>query len=98
MATLYEGYTLCGVGPVQNSSNIGILGVEQGRDIDYVLVTDSSRSITVYKVKRVSKYRLSNEKLSHAVLQRVNPGIAPTASYAVNPFCTCYFIRDLLAK
>uniref|UniRef100_A0A8C1S570 Nucleolar protein 11 n=1 Tax=Cyprinus carpio TaxID=7962 RepID=A0A8C1S570_CYPCA len=50
MATLYEGYTLCGVGPVQNSSNIGILGVEQGRDIDYVLVTDSSRSITVYKV------------------------------------------------
>ncbi|XP_016326142.1 nucleolar protein 11-like isoform X3 [Sinocyclocheilus anshuiensis] len=50
MATLYEGYTLCGVGPVQNSSNIGILGVEQGGDIDHVLVTDSSRSITVYKV------------------------------------------------
>uniref|UniRef100_A0A672RBU2 Nucleolar protein 11 n=1 Tax=Sinocyclocheilus grahami TaxID=75366 RepID=A0A672RBU2_SINGR len=50
MATLYEGYTLCGVGPVQNSSNIGILGVEQGGDIDHVLVTDTSRSITVYKV------------------------------------------------
>uniref|UniRef100_A0A672LH24 Nucleolar protein 11-like n=1 Tax=Sinocyclocheilus grahami TaxID=75366 RepID=A0A672LH24_SINGR len=50
MAALYEGYTLCGVGTVQNSSNIGILGVEQGRDIDHVLVTDSSRFITVYKV------------------------------------------------
>uniref|UniRef100_A0A671QBY3 Nucleolar protein 11-like n=1 Tax=Sinocyclocheilus anshuiensis TaxID=1608454 RepID=A0A671QBY3_9TELE len=50
MASLYEGYTLCGVGTVQNSSNIGILGVEQGRDIDHVLVTDSSRFITVYKV------------------------------------------------
>uniref|UniRef100_A0A673FTZ9 Nucleolar protein 11-like n=1 Tax=Sinocyclocheilus rhinocerous TaxID=307959 RepID=A0A673FTZ9_9TELE len=50
MAALYEGYTLCGDGTVQNSSNIGILGVEQGRDIDHVLVTDSSRFITVYKV------------------------------------------------
>lgn len=59
MATLYEGYTLCGVGPVQNSSNIGILGVEQGRDIDYVLVTDSSRSITGYKVKLLRSNVLS---------------------------------------
>lgn len=54
MAALYEGSTLCGVGTVQNSSNIGILGVEQGRDIDHVLVTDSSRFITVYKVKGVN--------------------------------------------
>uniref|UniRef100_A0A671P954 Nucleolar protein 11 n=1 Tax=Sinocyclocheilus anshuiensis TaxID=1608454 RepID=A0A671P954_9TELE len=59
MATLYEGYTLCGVGPVQNSSNIGILGVEQGGDIDHVLVTDSSRSITVYKVKGVTSYAMN---------------------------------------
>ncbi|RXN14206.1 SEC14 1 [Labeo rohita] len=50
MAALFEGYTLCGVGPVQNSCNLGILGVEQGRDNDHILVTDSSRSITVYKV------------------------------------------------
>ncbi|XP_043098524.1 nucleolar protein 11-like isoform X2 [Puntigrus tetrazona] len=49
MAALYEGYTLCRVGTVQNS-NTGILGVEQGRDIDHVIVTDSSRFITVYKV------------------------------------------------
>lgn len=60
MAALYEGNTLCGVGTVQNSSNIGILGVEQGRDIDHVLVTDSSRFITVYKVKGVRyKYCLT---------------------------------------
>uniref|UniRef100_A0A672RCC5 Nucleolar protein 11 n=1 Tax=Sinocyclocheilus grahami TaxID=75366 RepID=A0A672RCC5_SINGR len=59
MATLYEGYTLCGVGPVQNSSNIGILGVEQGGDIDHVLVTDTSRSITVYKVKGVTSYAIN---------------------------------------
>ncbi|XP_051751822.1 nucleolar protein 11-like [Ctenopharyngodon idella] len=50
MAALYEGYTLCGVGPAQNSSISGILGIELGRDIDHVLVTDSSRSVTVYKV------------------------------------------------
>jgi len=51
MAALFEGYTLCGIGPEQNSSNSGILGIELGRDIDHVLVTDASRSVTVYKVK-----------------------------------------------
>ncbi|XP_077055225.1 nucleolar protein 11-like isoform X2 [Siphateles boraxobius] len=50
MAALFEGYTLCGIGPAQNSSNSGILGIELGRDIDHVLVTDASRSVTVYKV------------------------------------------------
>ncbi|CAM4623362.1 unnamed protein product [Leuciscus chuanchicus] len=50
MATLFEGYTLYGIGPAQNSSNSGILGIELGRDIDHVLVTDASRSVTVYKV------------------------------------------------
>lgn len=51
MAALFEGYTLCGIGPAQNSSNAAILGIELGRDIDHVLVTDASRSVTVYKVK-----------------------------------------------
>ncbi|KAK7155155.1 hypothetical protein R3I93_009947 [Phoxinus phoxinus] len=50
MAALFEGYTLCGIGPTRNSSNSGILGIELGRDIDHVLVTDASRSVTVYKV------------------------------------------------
>ncbi|XP_067315570.1 nucleolar protein 11-like [Pseudorasbora parva] len=50
MAALYEGYMLCGVGPAQNSSNSGVIGIELGRDIDHVLVTDSLRSVTVYKV------------------------------------------------
>lgn len=50
MAALFEGYTLCGIGPAQRSSNSGILGIELGRDIDHVLVTDALRSVTVYKV------------------------------------------------
>ncbi|TKS68909.1 Nucleolar protein 11-like [Collichthys lucidus] len=50
MAALYEGYTLCGLVPAQTLSNSGIQGVETERDSDHVVVTDSSRSVTLYKV------------------------------------------------
>ncbi|XP_018520386.1 nucleolar protein 11-like [Lates calcarifer] len=50
MAALYEGYTLCGLVPAQNLSHSGIQGIEQERDSDHVVVTDSTRSVTLYKV------------------------------------------------
>lgn len=50
MAALYEGYTLCRLAATQNQSNSGILGVEAERDSDHVVVTDSTRSVTLYKV------------------------------------------------
>ncbi|GAA6227041.1 nucleolar protein 11 [Lates japonicus] len=50
MAALYEGYTLCGLVPAQNLSHSGIQGIEQERDSDHVIVTDSTRSVTLYKV------------------------------------------------
>lgn len=50
MAALYEGYTLCGLVPSQNQSNSGIRGIESERDSDHVVVTDSTRSVTLYKV------------------------------------------------
>uniref|UniRef100_A0AAQ6AE65 Nucleolar protein 11 n=1 Tax=Amphiprion ocellaris TaxID=80972 RepID=A0AAQ6AE65_AMPOC len=50
MAALYEGYTLCGLVPDQNLSSSGIQGIEEERDSDHVVVTDSTRSVTLYKV------------------------------------------------
>ncbi|KAK5866161.1 hypothetical protein PBY51_020371 [Eleginops maclovinus] len=50
MAALYEGYTLCGLTPSQNLSNSGIQGVNAERDSDHVVVTDSTRSVTLFKV------------------------------------------------
>lgn len=50
MAALYEGYTLCGLVPDQNLSSSGIQGIEEERDRDHVVVTDSTRSVTLYKV------------------------------------------------
>ncbi|XP_041642037.1 nucleolar protein 11-like [Cheilinus undulatus] len=50
MAALYEGYTLCGLVPAQNQSNSGIQGIEEEKDSDHVVVTDSTRSVTLYKV------------------------------------------------
>uniref|UniRef100_A0A3Q3JXN6 Nucleolar protein 11 n=1 Tax=Monopterus albus TaxID=43700 RepID=A0A3Q3JXN6_MONAL len=50
MAALYEGYTLCGLVPAQNLSNSSIQGIEEGRDSDHVVVTDSTRSVMLYKV------------------------------------------------
>lgn len=50
MAALYEGYTLCGLVPGQTLSNSGIQGIETERDSDHVIVTDSTRSVTLYKV------------------------------------------------
>uniref|UniRef100_A0A3Q0RGH5 Nucleolar protein 11 n=1 Tax=Amphilophus citrinellus TaxID=61819 RepID=A0A3Q0RGH5_AMPCI len=50
MAALYEGYTLCGLVPDQNVSSSGIQGIEEERDSDHVVVTDSTRSVTLYKV------------------------------------------------
>uniref|UniRef100_H3D9E4 Nucleolar protein 11 n=1 Tax=Tetraodon nigroviridis TaxID=99883 RepID=H3D9E4_TETNG len=50
MAALYEGYTLCGRVSGQSLSDSGIRGIEVERDGDHVIVTDSSRSVTLYKV------------------------------------------------
>ncbi|KAM4585417.1 nucleolar protein 11-like [Odontesthes bonariensis] len=50
MAALYEGYTLCGLVPNQNLSISGIQGIEEERDSDHVIVTDSTRSVTLFKV------------------------------------------------
>ncbi|KAM6940661.1 nucleolar protein 11-like [Xenentodon cancila] len=50
MAALYEGYTLCGLVSDKNLSSSGIRGVEEERDSDHVIVTDSTRSVTLYKV------------------------------------------------
>ncbi|XP_034544128.1 nucleolar protein 11-like [Notolabrus celidotus] len=50
MAALYEGYTLCGLVPALNQSHSGIQGVEEERDSDHVVVTDSTRCVTLYKV------------------------------------------------
>uniref|UniRef100_A0A3P8VJZ8 Nucleolar protein 11 n=1 Tax=Cynoglossus semilaevis TaxID=244447 RepID=A0A3P8VJZ8_CYNSE len=50
MAALYEGYTLFGLVQSQISSHLGIRGIEQERDDDHVVVTDSTRSVTLYKV------------------------------------------------
>lgn len=51
MAALYEGYTLCGRVSGQSPSDSGIQGIEVERDNDHVIVTDSSRSVTLYMVK-----------------------------------------------
>ncbi|XP_034044725.1 nucleolar protein 11-like [Thalassophryne amazonica] len=50
MAVLFEGYTLCGLVPPHNASRLPVQGVEEGRDSDHVVVTDSTRTVTVYKV------------------------------------------------
>ncbi|XP_040042910.2 nucleolar protein 11-like [Gasterosteus aculeatus] len=50
MAALYAGYTLRGLAPAQNRPNSGIQGVEAERDSDHVVVTDSTRCVTLYKV------------------------------------------------
>ncbi|XP_071389047.1 nucleolar protein 11-like [Centroberyx affinis] len=50
MAALYEGYTLCGLVQAQNPSDSGIQGIEAERDSDHVVVTDCTRSVTLYKV------------------------------------------------
>ncbi|KAJ8283661.1 hypothetical protein COCON_G00025110 [Conger conger] len=50
MAALYEGFTLCGLVSGQNFPETCVQGVECGNDTDHVVVTDSGRSVTVYKV------------------------------------------------
>ncbi|XP_017290679.1 nucleolar protein 11-like [Kryptolebias marmoratus] len=50
MAALCEGYTLCGLVPAQTRSCSGLRGIEEERDSDHVIVTDSTRSVTLYKV------------------------------------------------
>ncbi|KAM9493005.1 nucleolar protein 11-like [Salvelinus alpinus] len=50
MAALYEGFTLCGLVQTQNASDSPIQGIELDGDSDHVVVTDSTRSVTLYKV------------------------------------------------
>uniref|UniRef100_A0A8C7SQ88 Nucleolar protein 11 n=1 Tax=Oncorhynchus mykiss TaxID=8022 RepID=A0A8C7SQ88_ONCMY len=50
MATLCEGFTLCGLVQTQNASDSPIQGIELDEDSDHAVVTDSTRSVTLYKV------------------------------------------------
>ncbi|KAJ8002114.1 hypothetical protein DPEC_G00176440 [Dallia pectoralis] len=51
MATLYEGFTLCGLLQTQNTTDsAAIQGIELVGDGDHVVVTDATRSVTLYKV------------------------------------------------
>ncbi|XP_036395896.1 nucleolar protein 11-like [Megalops cyprinoides] len=50
MAALYEGFTLCGLVSPADSAEAGVQGIEPAKDTDHVVVTDSGRSVTVYKV------------------------------------------------
>uniref|UniRef100_A0A1A8DMU8 Nucleolar protein 11 n=1 Tax=Nothobranchius kadleci TaxID=1051664 RepID=A0A1A8DMU8_NOTKA len=50
MAALCEGYTLCGLVPAQNRLCSGLRGIEEERDSDHVIVTESARCATLYKV------------------------------------------------
>lgn len=42
---------MCGVVPALNQRSSEIQGIEEERDGDHVIVTDSSRSVTLYKVR-----------------------------------------------
>ncbi|XP_076148928.1 nucleolar protein 11-like [Alosa pseudoharengus] len=50
MAALFEGATLCALSVEQNNTESGIQGIELDRDDDHVVITDSKRSVTLYKV------------------------------------------------
>ncbi|KAM6972456.1 nucleolar protein 11-like [Aplochiton taeniatus] len=50
MAALYEGFTLSEILQAQNGADSGIQGIELDGDSDHVVVTDSTRSVTLYKV------------------------------------------------
>ncbi|XP_062402434.1 nucleolar protein 11-like [Sardina pilchardus] len=50
MAALFEVSTLCSLSVEQNNTESGIQGIELDRDNDHVVVTDSNRSVTLYKV------------------------------------------------
>ncbi|XP_071031594.1 nucleolar protein 11-like [Oncorhynchus clarkii lewisi] len=50
MATLCEGFTLCGLVQTQNASDSPIQGIELDEVSDHAVVTDSTRSVTLYKV------------------------------------------------
>uniref|UniRef100_A0A674BK31 Nucleolar protein 11 n=1 Tax=Salmo trutta TaxID=8032 RepID=A0A674BK31_SALTR len=50
MATLNEGFTLCGLVQTPSASDSAIQGIELDGDSDHAVVTDSTRSVTLYKV------------------------------------------------
>ncbi|MEE6507166.1 hypothetical protein FKM82_007978 [Ascaphus truei] len=50
MAALSEGFTLCALLPGAGGRPEGLLGVEAGGEADRVLVTDTRRAVTLYKV------------------------------------------------
>lgn len=72
MAALYEGYTLFGLVQSQISSHLGIRGIEQERDDDHVVVTDSTRSVTLYKVSFLT-FCFGEALLSHEPGVTVKP-------------------------
>lgn len=51
MAALFEVSTLCALSVDQNSIESGIQGIELDGDDDHVVITDSKRSVTLYKVQ-----------------------------------------------
>jgi hypothetical protein len=50
MATLFEGFTLCGLVQTPSASDSAIQGIELDGDSDHAVVTDSTRAVTLYKV------------------------------------------------
>ncbi|XP_020336746.1 nucleolar protein 11-like [Oncorhynchus kisutch] len=50
MATLFEGFTLCGLLQTPSASDSAIQGIELDGDSDHAVVTDSTRAVTLYKV------------------------------------------------
>ncbi|XP_024297950.1 nucleolar protein 11-like isoform X2 [Oncorhynchus tshawytscha] len=50
MATLFEGFTLCGLVQTSSASDSAIQGIELDGDSDHAVVTDSTRAVTLYKV------------------------------------------------
>ena len=73
MATLYEGYTLCGLVKSPNSLDSGIHGIELESDNDHVVVTDSTRSVTLYKVSMAdneSRRPESADDKAHACVRK----------------------------
>ncbi|XP_035634900.1 nucleolar protein 11-like [Oncorhynchus keta] len=50
MATLFEGFTLCGLVQTPRASDSAIQGIELDGDSDHAVVTDSTRAVTLYKV------------------------------------------------
>lgn len=89
MAALYEGYTLCGLIPDQSNSSSGIDGIEEERDSDHVIVTDSNRSVTLYKVPYGFSQRIDAAFQGASILWRRRPFHKRGTSQVSNGIYVC---------